>query len=252
MARIVPVIAVSRSLMERLMKSSVGKVQRRTWVRDSTGRKGHYRMQWVDPDHDKAGEGKDQIDLFSESEKKPEAYKPHWPEKGTFAGNGLGDNGREYEGYYEGKGPTRFYDTETGREIGESGEFIDEKKPTAEPIQYESAADIYSPKVKNTSLFSSILNRQGYSEKDFSPEKARLESFEKHGEKRYRLIAESFKKDMSDPRNHGAYIQPVNEVYVELTEAQYADLKRQSSESMKKSILYSFSDSLAKAFKGGK
>lgn len=196
--KLIPVIKVSRETIESILKSRVGLVQRQTWVKDGSGRKGHYRMQWVSP-----GEGKDasdynkQLDLFGKPEsKKPggdvptfqagkkyrhkkgwegryvdtsdekingetgwqkwenddgakwtgkfkredfeeipnEAYKPMWPDKGEFVGNGLGDNGREYEGYRAKDGSTHFYDTETGREIGEDGEYLDEKKtdPKAE------------------------------------------------------------------------------------------------------------------------
>ena len=79
MAKLIPIIAVPRSIMEQFLKSTQGMVQRRTWVKDSSGRKGHYRMQWVSPfdagrgtsDHSK------QFDLFGEPEpfEKP-AEKP--------------------------------------------------------------------------------------------------------------------------------------------------------------------------------
>jgi hypothetical protein len=55
--------------METMEKSMAGKVKRRTWVKDATHRKGHYRMQWVNPENDKAEGGKGQIDLFREATK---------------------------------------------------------------------------------------------------------------------------------------------------------------------------------------
>lgn len=79
MAKLIPIIAVPRSIMEQFLKSTQGMVQRRTWVKDTAGRSGHYRMQWVSPfdagrgtaDHSK------QFDLFGEPEpfEKP-AEKP--------------------------------------------------------------------------------------------------------------------------------------------------------------------------------
>lgn len=79
MAKLIPIIPVSRSVMELFLKSTQGMVQRRTWVKDTAGRSGHYRMQWVSPfdagrgtaDHSK------QFDLFGEPEpfEKP-AEKP--------------------------------------------------------------------------------------------------------------------------------------------------------------------------------
>lgn len=70
MAKLIPIIAVPRSIMEQFLKSTQGMVQRRTWVKDTAGRSGHYRMQWVSPfdagrgtaDHSK------QFDLFGETE----------------------------------------------------------------------------------------------------------------------------------------------------------------------------------------
>lgn len=137
--KLIPVVKVSRELIESLLKSRAGLVQRQTWVKDGSGRKGHYRMQWVSPatglpvedEHDK------QFDLFNEkansnkklAEELHAKYNPKHPDKGEFAGNGLGDNGREYEGYRAKDGSTHFYDTETGREIGEDGEYLNEKKP---------------------------------------------------------------------------------------------------------------------------
>lgn len=49
MARFIPIIAVSRGIMERFLKARAGLVQRQVWVKQGSGRKGHYRMQWVDP-----------------------------------------------------------------------------------------------------------------------------------------------------------------------------------------------------------
>ena len=236
--RVIPVIKVPRAILERLEKARAGLVQKKVWVKDGTGRKGHYRMQWVSPDNDAAGVGRGQMDLFSEpapkSESKPEApagfqvgkkyrhkkdgweghyvgpdtmdatdgrdekgnlkhklidahrinvtkpaaakyapmgttgewtgqfkhedfeevadeYKPRWPDKGEFAGNGLGQNGREYEGYHK-DGSTRFYDTETGREIGEDGEYLDEKKPASKPASKADKLSDFMP-IKNGGTF---------------------------------------------------------------------------------------------------
>lgn len=82
--RVIPVIKVPRAILERLEKARAGLVQKKVWVKDGTGRKGHYRMQWVSPDNDTAGVGRGQMDLFSEpAPKTPDKPKPqdsdNWP-----------------------------------------------------------------------------------------------------------------------------------------------------------------------------
>lgn len=78
MSRIIPVIMVSRSLIERLEKARAGLVQRRTWVNNSPSAKGHYRMQWValGPSAGKEKDYSKQRDLFGEPAPKAEPAAP--------------------------------------------------------------------------------------------------------------------------------------------------------------------------------
>jgi Ni/Co efflux regulator RcnB len=69
MKKIIPVLPVSRKVLEELQKARVGLVQERVWVKDSSGRKGHYRMQWVQPGNGKADATTGQMDLFGNTEK---------------------------------------------------------------------------------------------------------------------------------------------------------------------------------------
>jgi len=111
---IIPVIPVARSVMERLAKARANLVQKKVPVKTRRGT--HYRMQWVKPENDVAGVGRGQQDLFDDNSQ----YKPKHPDKGEFVGDGVGDNGRPYEGYRT-KDGVKYYDTETGRELDEDG-----------------------------------------------------------------------------------------------------------------------------------
>lgn len=75
MVRVIPIIKTTNADMDLFLKAHAGLVQRRTWVKDSTGRHGHYRMQWVAPDKNKAVPSRGQLGLFDESPKKPKAAK---------------------------------------------------------------------------------------------------------------------------------------------------------------------------------
>lgn len=72
MVRVIPVLKISTADMGLFLKSRAGLVQRRTWVKDSTGRHGHYRMQWVAPGNSGANVGAGQRELFGEDKKKVE------------------------------------------------------------------------------------------------------------------------------------------------------------------------------------
>lgn len=137
MKKIIPVIRLSKESIERLMKSRAGLVQQRVWVKDSSGgRKGHWRMQWVHDGTGKTDATPGQMDLFgSEELKKPAPAKqtkdnPSHPHLGEYVGHGLGDNGRNYEGYRGEDGHVRFYDKETGIELDEDGNMKKPKKET--------------------------------------------------------------------------------------------------------------------------
>ncbi len=67
MTKIIPIVAVSRGLMDRFLKARSGLIQRQTWVKQGSGRKGHYRMQWIDPFTGLPAEKEPekQFDLFS-------------------------------------------------------------------------------------------------------------------------------------------------------------------------------------------
>lgn len=61
-------IYVPRGTVEAFLKARSGLLQRRrTWIKDATGRRGYYRMQWVAPEKAKAQVGRNQLSLFEEA-----------------------------------------------------------------------------------------------------------------------------------------------------------------------------------------
>lgn len=91
--------------------------------------KGKYELNMYNSPMKEGDYTEDQVKI----RKQDDEYKPKHTDKGEFVGHGLGDNGRDYEGYSDKNGNVRYYDTETGKELDEDGNLLDNKPAEKKP-----------------------------------------------------------------------------------------------------------------------